>query len=197
MKPEQNEDTQNFSLFFIVLLLTIMVGGIIDLKFDAPEDWFTLHVLFEIGFILLCLGSAVYLGLGWYAAKRSLGHIQRALNDRQSERDLWRKRAKDLLEGLGRAIDAQMQTWGLTQVEKETALFLLKGYSHKEIAHLCEKSERTVRQHAVAVYRKSGLSGRAELAAFFLEDLLVPMDEQPSASAGEPNNDAPVDEAPD
>jgi len=37
-----------------------------------------------------------------------------------------------------------------------------------------ERSERTVRQHAVAVYRKSGLAGRAELSAFFLEDLLLP-----------------------
>jgi hypothetical protein len=36
-----------------------------------------------------------------------------------------------------------------------------------------------VRQHAVSVYRKSGLSGRAELAAFFLEDLLLP---QPAAA---------------
>jgi hypothetical protein len=29
-------------------------------------------------------------------------------------------------------------------------------------------------QHAVAVYQKSGLQGRAELAAFFLEDLQLP-----------------------
>jgi hypothetical protein len=34
-----------------------------------------------------------------------------------------------------------------------------------------------VRQHAVSVYRKSGLAGRAELSAFFLEDLLLPMDQ--------------------
>jgi hypothetical protein len=31
-----------------------------------------------------------------------------------------------------------------------------------------------VRQHAVAVYKKAGVQGRAELAAFFLEDLTVP-----------------------
>jgi len=66
----------------------------------------------------------------------------------------------------------------LSPVERETALLLLKGYGHKEIAGLQEKSERTVRQHAVAVYRKSGLSGRAELSAFFLEDLLLPADER-------------------
>jgi hypothetical protein len=35
----------------------------------------------------------------------------------------------------------------------------------------------------VAVYRKSGLSGRAELSAFFLEDLLLPLTS--SEDAGE------------
>ena len=32
------------------------------------------------------------------------------------------------------------------------------------------------RQHAAAVYQKAGLGSRAELAAFFLEDLLLPGD---------------------
>jgi len=64
--------------------------------------------------------------------------------------------------------------WGLTPAEREVALLLLKGQSHKQIAYTTGRSERTVRQHAVAVYQKSGLSGRAELAAFFLEDLLLP-----------------------
>jgi DNA-binding NarL/FixJ family response regulator len=71
-------------------------------------------------------------------------------------------------------MDRQFDEWALTPAEKETALFLLKGYSHKEVASLTRRSERTVRQHAVSVYRKSGLSGRAELAAFFFEDMLLP-----------------------
>ena len=33
-------------------------------------------------------------------------------------------------------------------------------------------TERTVRDQAGAIYRKSGLAGRAELSAYFLEDLL-------------------------
>src|SRR5690606_27259970 len=90
------------------------------------------------------------------------------------ERDLWRARAEQLLRGLGEAIDAQLRSWRLTPAERETALLLLKGLGHKEIAAVCGRSERTVRQHAVAVYRKSGLGGRAELSAFFLEDLLLP-----------------------
>lgn len=78
-------------------------------------------------------------------------------------------------------MDRQFDAWALTPAEKETALFLLKGYSHKETAAMTNRSERTARQHAVSVYRKSGLSGRAELAAFFFEDMLLP-----SAAAAEP-----------
>ena len=55
---------------------------------------------------------------------------------------------------------------------------LLKGFSHKEIATLRQASERTIREQARAVYRKAGLSGRASLAAFFLEDLLLPHDSE-------------------
>lgn len=50
---------------------------------------------------------------------------------------------------------------------------LLRGLG-EEIDALLDRSERAVRQHAVAAYRKSKLSGRAELAAFFLEDLVLP-----------------------
>ena len=65
------------------------------------------------------------------------------------------------------------------------ALLLLKGPSHKAIAAVRQTSEKTVRQQSLAVYRKAGLSGRAELSAFFLEDLLLPV-ERPVRASGEP-----------
>jgi DNA-binding NarL/FixJ family response regulator len=86
----------------------------------------------------------------------------------------WREHAKALLQGLGSAIDQQFDRWNLTPAEKDVALLLLKGFSHKEVAQLRSRGERTVRQQALAVYRKSKLSGRASLAAYFLEDLLLP-----------------------
>ena len=58
----------------------------------------------------------------------------------------------------------------------------LKGFSHKRIGKLTDRSERTARQHAVAVYRKSGCAGRSELAAFFLEGVLLPARQSPSES---------------
>lgn len=71
-----------------------------------------------------------------------------------------------------------------TPTEKQVALLLLKGLGLREAADVLGRSERTVRQHAVAVYKKSGLSGRAELSAFFLEDLLLPQQSQSTEEAG-------------
>ncbi len=74
----------------------------------------------------------------------------------------------------GQAIDRQLQAWKLTPTEREVALELLKGRSHKVIAAESGRSERTVRQHAVTIYQKAGVGGRAELGAFFLEGLILP-----------------------
>jgi DNA-binding CsgD family transcriptional regulator len=105
-------------------------------------------------------------------------HVQqqmlRELALAREEGAAWRERVKDLLQGLGSAIDQQFDRWNLTPAEKDVALLLLKGFSHKEVAQLRSRGERTVRQQAFAVYRKSKLSGRASLAAYFLEDLLLP-----------------------
>ncbi|CAN5822904.1 hypothetical protein BH11MYX3_BH11MYX3_34560 [soil metagenome] len=86
----------------------------------------------------------------------------------------WRRDARSLIEGLGAAIDKQFEAWRLSPAEQEIARLLLKGLSHKEIAEIRNVSENTVRQQAQASYRKAGLSGRNDLAAFFLEDLLAP-----------------------
>jgi len=65
----------------------------------------------------------------------------------------------------------------LTPAEREVGLLLLKGLSHKEAATRAT-SETTIRQQALAIYRKSGLRNRSELSAFFLEDLLLPVGER-------------------
>lgn len=56
------------------------------------------------------------------------------------------------------------------------ALLLLKGLSLKEIATIRAVAERTVREQARSIYSKAGLTGRAALSAFFLEDLLAPIE---------------------
>ncbi len=90
----------------------------------------------------------------------------------------WRSEMTDLLRGLGAAIDAQFDRWELTDAEREVAMLMLKGLSHREIGAVRDTSERTVRQQAQAIYRKANLSGRTALSAFFLEDLLLPANER-------------------
>ena len=88
----------------------------------------------------------------------------------------WRSEARTHLNGLGAAIETQFSRWNLTEAEREVALLLLKGLSTKEVAAVRATSERTVREQARATYAKAGLTGRAALSAFFLEDLLAPIE---------------------
>lgn len=89
----------------------------------------------------------------------------------------WRNESRALLAGLGEAIDAQFSHWNLTEAEREVALLLLKGLSLKEVAGIRATAERTIRAQARSIYSKTGLTGRAALSAFFLEDLLAPIDQ--------------------
>ena len=164
-------------LMVVAALAAVVVGGAVDLYLDAPSTLWSPHVLFEGALILYSLGLAVYLLRRWRRTSRSLQRTEERLEARQAERDAWRRRARSLLRGLGEEIDRQFKAWELTPAEKEVALLLVKGHSHKKIAHMTDRSERTSRQHAGSVYEKAGLSGRAELAAFFLEDLMIPGEE--------------------
>ena len=162
-----------------LVLALVVIGGTTDLVLDAPESWWSLHVAFEVVIIALSLGVAVLLWRGWWRTARDLGRTsqalaatRRSLAAREAEQEAWRRRAEAERAGFARAIDAQFAAWGLTPTEREVAFLLLQGHGHKQIAARTGRSERTVRQHAVSVYEKSGIDGRAELAAFFLQDLL-------------------------
>ena len=155
-------------------LASIMVGGVIDLLMDQPADWFSFHVVFESLMIAGAALMATTLWLGWSHAEQSLTELRQLLDARKDERDAWRESAHSALKGLGEAVNRQFHAWGLTPAEREVALLLLKGYSHKQVAQATGRNQRTARQHASAVYQKAGLAGRAELAAYFLEDLMLP-----------------------
>lgn len=161
-------------LVLSIALASIVIGGTVDLVMDDPTTWLSFHVVFETLMIAGALLMATTLWLGWWRAAHAAATLRVTLDHRSAERDRWRASAQDALEGLGQAIDRQFTEWYLTPAEREVALLVLKGHGHKQIAALTARSERTVRQHAGVVYEKSGLAGRAELAAFFLQDLMLP-----------------------
>ncbi|MCA2993987.1 LuxR C-terminal-related transcriptional regulator [Gemmatimonas sp.] len=165
----------------IGFLLLIVVGGLTDIALDRPQSWFTAHIAVEVGMVAVSLSFAVLIFSRWRrsqqalnAAQASLAATARELAERQAERDVWRANAEQALAGFGLAIDRQFTTWQFTRAEREVALLLLKGLGHKQVAASLGRSERTVRQQAVEAYRKAGVQGRSELAAFFLADLAWP-----------------------
>jgi DNA-binding NarL/FixJ family response regulator len=145
---------------------------------DKPATWLSFHVMFETLMIAAALVLATTLWLGWWRSAHSAAELRVSLAAQRNERDAWKANAQAALEGLGHAIDAQFTIWNLTPTEREVALMLLKGYGHKQIAALTGRGERTVRQHAGTVYEKARLAGRAELAAFFLHDLMLPEEQR-------------------
>ena len=152
-------------------LIAIAIAGVTDLILDRPESWLSFHVVFEAATIAGALLIVTVLGLHWLRAERAAARLEESLIAREAEHAAWQHEAYQALQGFGRAIDVQLRAWQLTPTEREVAILLLKGRSHKTIARLTKRSEATVRQHATSVYQKAHLSGRAELAAYFLEGI--------------------------
>ena len=150
------------ALFFVIALLIAW-----DLIVDSGRGANWVHLGTELLVFLMAVGG---IGFLWFQLKQTQTNLTKAL----VEAEQWRNESQELLRGLGIAIEKQFDRWRLTKAEAEIGLMLLKGLSHKEIAGLRQTSERTTREQARALYRKSGLSGRSSLSSFFLEDLLLP-----------------------
>ncbi|NGM45377.1 LuxR family transcriptional regulator [Rhodobacter sp. SGA-6-6] len=73
---------------------------------------------------------------------------------------------------LAEVIGAQFAAWGLPPAERDVGFLALKGLDVAGIAALREAAQGTVRAQLTRIYAKAGVSGRAQFAAFFVEDLL-------------------------
>ena len=155
-----------------------LVGIAILIVVDLADDWETgvgmWHLLLEAAMMSLALGGIAALWWGRHAAEARAARLDIDLEAARTAASQYKAEVHEALRGLGEAIDSQFERWQLTPAEREVGLLLLKGLSHKEIAEARATSEATVRQQALVVYRKSGLRNRSDLAAFFLEDLLLP-----------------------
>ncbi|MBO9397464.1 helix-turn-helix transcriptional regulator [Shimia sp. R9_1] len=141
------------ALFFLFEILASILG-----IRSVPIPWHVRELL-EIGAALgLLLGAilgAVALRQAFRArarAEANLAQVQKAFREH---------------------IDASFAHWELTPAERDVALFSIKGLSIQEIAGLRETSEGTVKAQCNAIYRKAGVSGRAQLMSLFLDDLLA------------------------
>ena len=169
---KRNERIIIGSILFGICLLTLG-----DLTNDSQEGVHWWHVLIEGIVAASALGGTFLLLKGTFNLRKKLERERKVSAHLQEEAMVWRLQSKKYLDGLSHAIDEQLSAWNLTGSEKEVAFLLLKGFSSKEIAEFRNTAPKTVRTQSMAVYAKAGLSGRSQLAAFFLEDLLLPSQE--------------------
>ena len=149
--------TAALSVFLVIQSLgtVFFVGDVIrDLREDPASIYFIVEAI---------VTAALVLGIifGAFALRRTI-ELLRA----QSQ-------ALDVARGaLGAVIEAQFQAWALTPAERDVAFLALKGLDVAEIAELRGAAQGTVRAQLTRIYSKAGVSGRAQFAAFFVEDLL-------------------------
>lgn len=165
--------------------LPLMLAGIFGLIFalvawdlgsDYSEGVDAVHVAIESLVLALSGAAMLWLVLRTVRQRRRLGDLEGNLDRARRESMRWRERYHDTIRGLSMAISEQFERWALTEAEAEIAMLMLKGLGLKEIADIRGTGERTVREQARSVYRKAGVANRSALSAFFLEDLLAPME---------------------
>ena len=169
---EEEETVRNERYAAIALLLIVAVVTVLDIWEDLEHGSQLRHVAMELVVVGGCIIAAVYL---WRRILRSLQsrtvQLRKDLEHARADATHWKNNTTTLAKGLTAAIEKQLGEWGLSAAEKEVSFLLIKGLSFREISEVRATSENTVRQQAATIYRKSNLEGRAQLSAFFLEDL--------------------------
>lgn len=150
----------------------LLIG--VDVVLDLIEGVELSHILVEAAVFSLSAFGIVALWRRARAAAKNVRVLTTRVSEARAAAAKWQREASTLLQGLGEAIDKQFSEWQFSAAEREIGLLLLKGLPLREIAALRGTSERTVRAQALGVYRKAEVEGRAELSAYFLEDLLLP-----------------------
>ncbi|MGD8934211.1 MAG: helix-turn-helix transcriptional regulator [Gammaproteobacteria bacterium] len=159
---------------FVVILVLSVVGmaNLYDLVIDLSYGTTAGHLVAEALMIVMSLSVIVWLLLNLHVQKKELEQIRLEIAAAKNRRMQMGAEGQEVRSKLGGLIRRQFQDWQLTGGEQEVALLLLKGLSFKEIAAVRDTHEKTVRQQASAIYRKSGVNGRHAFSAWFIEDFL-------------------------
>lgn len=139
-----------------------------DLVFGGDFPGGKLHVVLELVVVTISATAFVF----HIRELKSLSRKHRKISDQMR---VATGQFADVIEEL-------FSAWALTPAERDVAIFLVKGVSFKEIADARGAREGTVKAQANAVYRKAEVSGRHQLVALFLDELLQGFEAGPSAS---------------
>lgn len=159
-------------LIFVLLLVFIAAMTTTDLIADYYEGSDTWHLLVEAAVVIFSVFAITYLLREYIQRQRELDKLKHQLQQTNANLSASNERLSQAGKAYQAVIQQQFTDWQLTPSEKEVASLLLKGLSFEEIAKVRSTKEKTVRQQATAIYRKSDLNGRHEFAAWFFEDFL-------------------------
>ena len=150
----------NGLLVYCISLLAFSIDFLSEVtgwKFLSALPW----ILHEIFTLMTLVGLCV----GMYFIVRS--YRLAAINNRYLAKQL------DAAKGAFQSgIDGYFEQWGLSEAEKDIALFTIKGMTISEIAEIRNTKQSTIKTQSSAVYKKAGVSSRAQLVSLLIEELL-------------------------
>lgn len=160
MTLTDDQNRQQFPKILFLLAAALQIGCGFIFAFDVIEEfaqrdaftWFELAAV-----IALAIGAAITIG-----QYRELLHRNNKV-----------EQALDAASGaFQQVLETQFQTWQLTNAERDVALLSIKGVSISEIAEMRQTRVGTIKAQNAAIYRKSGVSNRAELVSLLVEEFI-------------------------
>ncbi len=155
-------------LLFFLLIISLILINLYDISYHLiQEGSLNLHqkteaiILFFITILVILIKTYHTYGFN---------HLNSEIDKKIQEIDVYKKKYKKSIEQIKQGIKEQFRYWNLTKEEEKVAQYLILGYSFKQISGLLNKSEKTIRNQSLSIYKKAGMTGRNDLAGFFLYD---------------------------
>jgi len=158
-----------FYTVFIPLLSAIsLIDAMRDHLIGQPAGWNLEEILV---FFIHAVGIISIFFL-WFSFSRLLDRAEKMVREANRQRDEFHDKHQNLIHDMRVAVHDQFLTWKFSPAEIRIAEMLIRGYSTRQIAAILNRSEKTVRNQALSIYEKSGMTGRSDLSAYFLSDIL-------------------------
>ncbi len=149
---------------FFLVAAALQIGCGVGFLFDVTNEWYAgvAHVSLE----------TVAVAALWSGAALMIAEARRL-----TSRNTAVERQLDAATGaFQQVMEDRFAAWDLTPSERDVAILSIKGLSNSEIASARGSREGTIKAQNAAVYRKAGVSSRAELLSLFLDELVEGID---------------------
>ena len=156
----------------IVILAMVVAASGADLVADLMHGASTEHVAKEAVIVTISLVAIAWMLMGLRQQKLEIKALQNELDGMYKHQTPPSKYVLEARQKLASVVTQQFSEWKMTDSEADVGWLLLKGLSLKEIAIVRNTLEKTVRQQASSIYKKSGVPGRHAFSAWFIEDML-------------------------